>query len=378
MSVIGRRARESQPEGADRRDLDRQGRPEPAAPGPSVVHAFLNERWDRLGLDRYSASRRLSFVVLTPRFRTSSHLIFLLMPERDSDPVLVAKVPRLQGQCATTGREAERLQQIQARRPGGFESIPRLVTFEAFGDRMILLETAMRGRAMDRTMVRRNAPRCCEAVLSWLIDVQIATRLTPDPGGNEIRRPIERDLLEVQATFPAEKDLLERTRQLVMPLLGANVPLVLEHGDLSHPNLLVDPKGEVSVVDWELAQLHGLPASDLFFFLAYVATALEGARSSREALVALDRAFFTRRNWARTYVRRYAHALGLSRDALTPLLIACWVRQVASLARRVANGGEDSRMPGRGITDWLREDWRFAVWRHTVEQADRFDGDDLQ
>jgi hypothetical protein len=45
--------------------------------------------------------------------------------------------------------EAERLREIQACRPDGFDSIPRLVAFETFRDRMILLETAMWGRAME-------------------------------------------------------------------------------------------------------------------------------------------------------------------------------------------------------------------------------------
>lgn len=380
VSVIGRRARE--PRGAkrsvvDRGAPDRRSGPEPAAQGLSVVLAFLDDRWDHLGLDRHLASRRPSFVVLTPQFRNSSHLIFLLLPESGGEPVLVAKVPRVRGRCAKLEREAERLREIQGCRPSGFESIPRLVAFEAYGDRMILLETAMRGRAMDRGTVRRRTSQCCEATLDWIIEVQTATRLAVDPGGNAFERLIERELLDVQAILPTERGFLERTRELVLPLSRANLPLVLEHGDLSHPNLLVGPQGRVAVVDWEQAELHGLPASDLFFFLAYVAMALRRARSSQEALLALDRAFFCRRGWARTYVHRYAQSVGLTPDTLTSLFIACWVRQVTGLARRVANGGEDSRMAGGEITDWLRQDWRLAVWRHAVEHADRLDWEDL-
>jgi hypothetical protein len=373
VSVIGRRPRETQPaktSSAARGVQARQSGPEPASRDSSVVHAFLAGSWARLGLDRQFASRPLSFVVLTPRFRSSSHLIYLILHEGKPDPVLVAKVPRLRGRCAKTEGEAERLQEIQAYRPGGFDSIPRLVAFETFRDRMILLETAMWGRAMDRATVRKNAPQCCEATLAWLIEVQTATRLAPEPGGNGFERLIDRELLHARATFPAERSLLERTQGLVTPLSAASLPLVLEHGDLSHPNLLVGRGGRVAVIDWELAELRGLPASDLFFFLTYVAMARRGARSSQEALVALEQAFFGQGSWARTYVRRYAEALGLSRDLLTPLFIACWVRQVAGLVRRVANGRE---VAGGESAEGLRQDWRFAVWRHAVEQADRLD-----
>jgi aminoglycoside phosphotransferase (APT) family kinase protein len=203
--------------------------------------------------------------------------------------------------------------------------------------------------------------------------VQTATRLAPEQEGNVFERLIDRQLLQAQATFPGEESLLERTRELVMPLSEAGLPLVLEHGDLSHPNLLVGRRGRVAVIDWELAVLRGLPASDLFFFLTYVAMARRGARSNQEAIVALDRAFFGQGSWARTYVRRYALELGLSRDTLTPLFIACWVKQAAGLAQRVANGGEGSRMVGGDSADGVRQNWRFAAWRHAVEQADRLD-----
>ncbi len=378
LSVIGRRARKPlscSKSRENRQYADIQGSLEPAVQTQTVVHAFLdNKRWNRLDLDRYSTSRRLSFVVLTPRFKTSTHLIFLLIPEGELEPALVAKVPRFQGHCATTKREAERLHQIQTRRPGGFDSIPRLVGFEPFAGRTILIETAMRGRAMDQAMVRKHAPQCCEGTLSWLIDVQTATRLAPDPGGHEILDLIERDLVELQATFPAEKSLLDRTRELVALLSSANIPLVLEHGDLSHPNVMVGPRGAVSVIDWELAELRGLPASDLFFFLAYVARAIRRTRSETETLAAMDQAFFMRGSWTRPYVGRYADALGLPKEILGPLFVASWVRQVAGLVRRVGNGEGCHQLPtdkGAGALG----DWRLGVWRRAVEQADRLGWD---
>ncbi len=150
---------------------------------------------------------------------------------------------------------------------------------------------------------------------------------------------------------------------------------MLEHGDLSHPNLLVR-NGRVAVIDWELAETQGLPATDLFFFLAYVAGALSRAQSSGDSVAAVDRAFFGRRSWARTH-RPYAQAMALPQDMLTPLFIACWARQVSGLARRMADGGENSgRTPGSGA-EWVYQDWRFAVWRHAVDSAHRPCWDDL-
>jgi hypothetical protein len=128
VSVIGRRVRarfDGSVPGAGADLVD-----DASAPSQSAVHAFMNEHWERLRLGRFSPTRRLSFVMLTPRFRNSSHLVFLLIPESKSKPVLVAKVPRLPGQSPGMEREAERLRQIHALRPQGFDSIPRLVACE--------------------------------------------------------------------------------------------------------------------------------------------------------------------------------------------------------------------------------------------------------
>lgn len=339
------------------------------APYSSIVHGLLGRRWTELGLDRSFPSRSPSFVVLTPRFRNSSHVIFMLLPEAGSG--LVAKVCRQRGPCEKLDLEARNLRAIQARL-GGLESIPRPVAFDSGEDHMILLQTTLPGRAMDRATVRRRGPQCCESVLGWLIDVQAATRSTAGPDGFD--RLIGGDLSHLQALFPAERDLLERTRSLVAPLSEMSFPLVLEHGDLSHPNLLVGPGDRVGVIDWEQAELRGMPAVDLFFFLGYVGRAMGEARSTDEALRAVDQAFFGRRSWARSYVLRYAERLGLPRETLTPLFISCWARQVAGLARKVASC-EDPGSPGPAFLDWLHSNWRFGAWRHAVEQSSRLDWD---
>jgi aminoglycoside phosphotransferase len=379
-SVIGRRSRNprsSGPGAVDRMAGARRRQRRSVPRGLTVVHDFLGSLGDRPELGLSSGSRGLSFVVLTPRFQNSSHLIFLLLPPGRSEAVLVAKVPREPGRCTKVEREAEVLGEIHAVRPTGFETIPRPIAFEVFAGRTILLETAMPGRAMDRATVRSRTTRCCEATLAWLIELQTATRRAPSPASDGFERLVERELLAAERWLPDQGRLIERTRELVLPLSRADLSLVLEHGDLGHPNLLVGPEGRVSVIDWELAELRGLPASDLFFFLAYVSRALEGARSSESTVAALDRAFFGRRSWARSFVVRYARRLELPVEALTPLFVACWVRQLTGLARRVANEGEGGEMAGSGMAAWLGRDWRLAAWRHAVEQSSRLDWGDV-
>jgi aminoglycoside phosphotransferase len=315
-------------------------------------------------------------MVLTPRFRNSSNLVFMLLGPDGSQPVQVAKVSRLAGPSAMMEREAALLRDIEARRPGGFDSIPRVVAFETFRGHGILVQTAITGSALDRATVRRSSRQACGATLAWMIDVQTATRLVPD-GDDGFERLIERELSGLKTIFPREERLIERTRELVRPLALARLPRVLEHRDLSHPNLILGPGGRIGVIDWEQGELEGLPAADLFFFLRYVGMALSGARANEGSTRVLDLAFFGRRSWARGPVARYAGAMGLEHAWLTPLFVATWMRQVHGLAQRVASS-EGGAGPEPGPTaDWLSKDWRFAAWRHGIEQVDRLDWDDV-
>ena len=78
--------------------------------------------------------------------------------------------------------------------------------------------------------------------------------------------------------------------------------------------LLVDARGRIAVVDWELAEAHGLPAADLFFFLNYVAGACAAARRPEDVRRAFQAAFFGPDAWTVPYVRRYAEAVQIVRN----------------------------------------------------------------
>lgn len=330
----------------------------------SFAHAFLRERWSSLFPEDSSGSPPESFLVLTPRFRNSRRLVFLFLREGATDPLLVVKVPRPGGACAQTEREGRLLARIHSIREGGFDSIPRRLACEPYRGRTILVETAMPGRAMDRGVVRRDPRRCCEQTLAWLLDVQLGSRRPSDR--DAIPRLLERDLVELEGPLAEDRGRLDISRDLVRPLDQMDLPAVLEHGDLSHPNLLVGTDTSVAVVDWETAEPDGIPMTDLVFFLAYVARALEREGSPQALQRALNEAFAARSGWATAYLRRYAEALELPRESVAPLFVACWIRQLAALLRR---GHEDGAA--------LRRDWRYAFWRHVVDQATRGGWDHL-
>jgi len=344
----------------------------------NTVLTFLQNNWSRLDLDRHGVPRQLNSVIITPRFRASGHLVFLLLPQGQPKPVLVAKVPRLGGASASLAREAANLRAVQASRPGGFDSIPRLIAYEE-GDRQILVETALTGRLMDRATVRRDHHGCCQAISNWLVEIQQPGR-TIGSGPDWFKQLIERPLRYFEDVFPltlAETQLLVQTRELIDPLREAEVPLRFEHGDLSHPNIFLRENGAVGVVDWELAEPGGLPACDLFFFLTYAAFARAKNRRADDYLTAFQAAFFGRDAWARPYVMDYVERLRIAPDLLTPLFVLCWARYVANLLLRLGEGGRARREVVQETADWLRSNRYYALWQHTVTHANELHWHDL-
>jgi len=341
----------------------------------NTVAAFLKTNWERLALDQFGSPSRLSCILATPRFRSSRHVIFLVLDEGVPDPVLVAKVPRLKGDHGCLDRERANLRAVQAVRPGGFRSIPRVVAYEDYVGSRILVESGLAGQPMNSKFVRRQPLTCLEVVCTWLINLHLETaklsRETPDWFDRLVERPL-RHFEYVFPLLPEEERLIENTRALARAVRLSEVPLVFEHGDLSSPNILVSHGGDAGVLDWELAEPRGLPAADLFFFLTYIAFARKDAKTQKGYLAAFDEAFFGKNAWVGPYVERYAERLQLSAEILRMLFVLCWSRYVTRLVVRLGGPGGGANGPLRHETaDWLRQSRYFALWRHAVDHIDK-------
>jgi aminoglycoside phosphotransferase len=319
---------------------------------------------DRFDLDGFGIEDGASCVILTPRFRTSRHVVGLLFPKGAVAPALVVKVPRLRADGEGIEREAAVLRSLREACPSLRGTVPRVVAL-ADGDRPLLVETAVTGPALSPRMLRAAPSRCIDAVLGWLIALS-ATRKRGDQASYE--RLLAEPLAFLAESFPPrapERDLVVRTLDLVEPLRGLEVPRVLEHGDLAHPNLIWS-EGRVGVVDWELADEEGLPVQDAVFFLTYATFALRRPRTDEERLAAFHDAFFAEEGWAKAKVTAYRRELALDEQALTPLFAACWARYTARLVLRIA-------AEGPGLTDeavaWVRQNRFYALWSHTVAHS---------
>ena len=339
----------------------------------NTILTYLHDNWDRLELDRYSPTRQLSTVMITPRFRASSHVVCLLIP-KGTVRAGVSRQNSPSGRLsASVTREVLNLRTVQASRPEGFKTIPKIIAYDEIASRQFLLETALVGRPMDPPDVRHNPDRCSQALLNWLIELQQATQQPAHTQDDWFDCLVTKPMNRFTQLFPVsdeESKWLQKTEELVAPLRESSLPLVFQHGDLSHPNVMWLHSGQPGVVDWESAEPHGLPAFDLFFFLSYIAFAKHKTRSSGSYLTSFQDTFFGSKAWSQTYINSYCQQMNLSPEMLTPLFVLTWLHYMTTLLGRLDEAPQSSGKLGTDTIAWLRENRYYQLWRHAITHVD--------
>lgn len=342
----------------------------------SIVEGFLRRHEHLLSPFGLRDASQISSVIVTPRFQTSRNVVFLIFSRDSLDPLLVAKVARVDDAGGFLAREAANLDAIHHGGDAQVRSVPRLVAYDVFQHEVLLIESAVIGQLMRPSVVRRDFFACLDVALKWIINFH---RQTAERSGWDsqawaelVDRPLDQ-LQERMGADPRTRRLVTRTRWEAQALAGLELPRVFEHGDLASPNLLLLPDQRMGVVDWELAAPHSLPAVDVFFFLTFMAMAREGLADEEmsESLAAFRKAFFGRSAWTRPHVLRYADALGLPSAALKPLFLLCWARYVDNLLLRTIYAG----VQATGVdmaTVWQRERY-WALWEYAVDHIDELD-----
>ena len=328
---------------------------------------FLVDSWDRLHLHRFGRPEELEGVLVTPRFLASAHVVSIFVDRATARPVLVVKAPRAPHGEPALAREAENLRALREKWPECGDSVPELLAFERHEGTPLLLETGLDGSPLTPASLRRAPEAGLRAILEWVAALGAHTAQVGDHREAWVRS-VARPLDAWEPWFPdhsTDRALAIQTRRLTSALAQHPVPLVVEHGDLSAPNLLLDRSGGLQVVDWELAEPSGLPAVDLFFALQFVASARARATSTRDHARAFGAAFFGPDAWALPHVDRYAVALGLPPRMLTPLFLAACSRWATRLPERWQAAG--ARVDGVRLQ---RNRFR-ALWEHAVLHRER-------
>ena len=300
-----------------------------------------------------------SCVFVTPRFQASRHVVAVVV--KDGTPRLVAKIARDPNGGEALAHEARSLRGI--RHFAVEHHCPQIVDYVAAPAPM-LLETYIGGTAMSPDVVRSRPAETIGATSEWLLALHRSSQHAAD--SNRIQRSIADPLarfLQVMRGHSQAEELVADTLCILAPLSGNQVPLVMEHGDLSHPNLLLDRDGKLGVIDWELSDAGGLPLTDLCFFLSYVAFARHRAGSLEGYRMAFRAAWKDRDGWAWPHLMAAARQLGLERVA-RPLFVLTWARYVAGFAARLS-----TTVHAPETRDRVAACRYFHLWRDAVAQV---------
>lgn len=336
----------------------------------NFVDQFLHDHYDEFALDRYGLGKRWETLLLTPRFATSRHVVALIFPARHTEPALVVKVPRQPGDNTGVRREAAMLAQLSAVVDSPDAGVPRLVGIRDMGAYTVLVETALTGTPLDPRAVAADLSSAV-ATGTEFVGALPCTRPAAD-NVDWYQRTVRDPLAALEALSGQDAqtcELVERTHAVLAPLQRAQLPAVIEHGDLSHPNLLVKPGAPLQVMDWERSLTGGVPGHDLVFYLQYLSESSEQAFVREAQLAAFDKAF-GRAGWAHGPLSLHLGMRGVDESLFPLLVIATWARSTATLADRLAQEAARGLSRGNGkVRATLMADRDFWLWRHALDAA---------
>jgi aminoglycoside phosphotransferase len=338
----------------------------------NFVHLYLLNNMHQFDERRRPAFDKLSSFFVTPRFQASGHVLAFVLSPGSPTPIYVVKLPRVKGDNLRLEREVRNLRAVHSLKSCGFDSVPKIVAYEDFKGVRLLVQTALPGQPMKPAFVRKNGKVCLDLVTEWLLNLQRASSSRGSFDLSWYHRLIEKPLKFIEYTIPnlVKSHYLNHTEKVGKILGAMDIPLVFEHGDMSSPNILITPENHLGVVDWELAEIKGLPTVDLFFFLTYVAFSRHRATRLKDQLAAFHKAFFTAKAWTKPYVQDFVSELGLAKEAVRPLFVLCWMRYVANLIARLSVAASNTADFENNHGRWLENNRYFALWKHSIDFYD--------
>jgi hypothetical protein len=299
--------------------------------------------------------------VLLTQGAHSLNKIVLLMLTSGGEPEYVVKVPRTAAAAEAIEREASVLKRVHAI-CHDVAGIPRVVFTGSAGGVRLVVETPVHGTPLSRLVHRADYRTLAVKATDWQ-----ATLIHAGGAASSRRHSIGPILEYLDGPLSAVAD--PRVVTMTKDALGALglLPTACEQRDFAPWNIFVTPEGELSVVDWESAEPHGLPALDLIYFLTYLAVYRERAstpddvhavhRSTVDASTPVGKV-------TRECLERYVGLTKMNARALAPLRVLCWLVHSRSEYARFARDGGGAPDPAA-----LRNSLFVRFWQQELQAA---------
>jgi hypothetical protein len=241
----------------------------------------------------------------------------------------------------------------------------RMTRFSDEHNAQVLGETVLKGVPLYTRLTRSTFHRLALDGTAWLIQLaQQGAPVVSDDWHTRLIRPVLSDFSRNFGAV-ADQQQLRLTRARLAALQVTH--LVPEHRDFSPWNVMLGAENRLAVLDWESAELRGLPGLDLIYYLTYLAFFLEGALESKQVLYTycalLDPTTMIGSVWAECTMQ-YATAVGMAPDQWSALSLLTWLLHSRSEHQRLwaDNAGEPSPTQ-------LRSSLFFTLWALEITRS---------
>jgi aminoglycoside phosphotransferase (APT) family kinase protein len=289
----------------------------------------------------------LDWVLLTGGRRSHNRIVALAFPPDANTPTVVATCARVAESVLGLRREAAALRAVRALGPDGIPGVPMVLLEHGEGLATTVLQTAIGGTRLSRLQTRDRFGELAELLGDWLLHlVRTNDDRAPEAASPDVVGPL---IDEFEARFgDAEPRLPDRLRDALADL--GRLPPAIEHRDFAPWNLRLLPNGDLGVLDWESAELHGIAGPDLHYGLAHLAFDAAGARRIEDQIATYEALLDARSAFgsvATQVARRYAARTALEPETLRRLALVAWLIHAQSEYRRLA--GDLGRSPGPDV-----------------------------
>lgn len=257
----------------------------------------------------------------------SQKLLFYLFPETMQKPSIVVKMVRDSQYNERLEREYRGLNHL-----GNLEFVHRhtvpQVMFQGYHrDLFFIGESVLEGQPFENKTSFDAQCDYANFVVQWLLDLGLITRTYAN--GVEVAAlliPLYERFIEIYAPNVSQQRFLRQ--QLDQLSQAHNIPMVLRHGDPGLQNLLITPDDTVAFLDWENAELKGLPLWDVFYFLSAYCIKAGQVGANFSSLDAYKHFFLNKssiQSLVLDAINRYSEAIGLDRGLIVPLYYLFWM-----------------------------------------------------
>lgn len=218
-------------------------------------------------------------LLLTGGQRSVNKVVSQVFLGNQAEPQLVVKQARVPESQPALLREAQILQTIQHGRAAGLSGVPQVRFCHQSPGLLAVGESVLRGEPIWTKMNSANYRQLALQATEWL--VALAGEAPPRPPAEWWARLVAPPFQEFQQHFaPVITPKQVRATYDQLQQLSA-LPLICEHRDFSPWNVLLAAPDKLAVLDWESAELQGLPGLDLIYFLTYLTFFRDGAMASQ-------------------------------------------------------------------------------------------------